>query len=199
MKAIYEELKYEELRIKVRDFIRSITKNLGDYDKKYMKIKFDSDEELRVNELKEIDIKSHAGYCFDDIIKDVDINFSAILLGKKLYENISVYDISYKPSTDPKPLKIDGFIRVYGSKTRHLVLFDYGLFDKNCDKIKCLISEKIGITDSINHNFGKIRIVSYKPLPIEKRLTFHNVIILIRSVVYKNKNNYYYIFGERFV
>ena len=96
MKAIYEELKYEELRIKVKDFIRSITKNLSDCDKKYMKIKFNSGEVLRVNELKEMNIKSHARYCFHDIIKDVDINSSAILLGKKLYENISVYDISYK-------------------------------------------------------------------------------------------------------
>ena len=64
------------------------------------------------------------------------------------------------------------------------------MFDKICDKIKYLISKKSGITDSINHNFGKIRIDSYSSLPIEKILTFHNVIILIKSVVNKNKNNY---------
>ena len=68
---------------------------------------------------------------------------------------------------------------------------DYGLFDKICDKIKYLISEKSGITDSINHNFGKIRIDSYNSLPIEKVFTFHNVIIIIKSVVNKNKNEYY--------
>ena len=34
-----EEIKkYEELRIKIRDLIRSITKNSDDYDEKYMKI-----------------------------------------------------------------------------------------------------------------------------------------------------------------
>ena len=60
---------------------------------------------------------------------------------------------------------------------------------KICDKIKYLTSGKSGITDSINLNFGKIRIDSYNSLPIEKIWTFHNVIILIRSVV--NKNNYY--------
>ena len=64
------------------------------------------------------------------------------------------------------------------------------MFDKICDKIKYVISKKSGITDSINHNFGKIRIDSYSSLPIEKILTFHNVIILIKSVVNKNKNNY---------
>ena len=54
--------------------------------------------------------------------------------------------------------KIDGFIRVRGGEFTHLVLFDNGLFDEICDKIKYFIKEKSGITDSINHNFGKIRI-----------------------------------------
>ena len=49
--------------------------------------------------------------------------------------------------------KIDGFIRVSGSEFKYLVLFDNGLFDKICDKIKYFISEKIDIADSINHNF----------------------------------------------
>ena len=32
--------KYEELRIKIKYLIRSMTKNSDDYDQKYMKIKF---------------------------------------------------------------------------------------------------------------------------------------------------------------
>ena len=35
--------KYAELWSKIRDFIRSVTKNPDDYDEKYMKIKFNSD------------------------------------------------------------------------------------------------------------------------------------------------------------
>ena len=35
--------KYEELWIKIRDLIRSITKNSENFDEKYMKIKFISD------------------------------------------------------------------------------------------------------------------------------------------------------------
>ena len=65
------------------------------------------------------------------------------------------------------------------------------MFDKICDNIKYLISEKRGIADSINHNSGEIRIDSFNYLPIEKILTFDNVIILIKSVVEKNKYNYY--------
>ena len=41
--------KYEELWIKIRDLIRSITKNLDDYDKRYVKLKLDSDDELSLN------------------------------------------------------------------------------------------------------------------------------------------------------
>ena len=59
---------------------------------------------------------------------------------------------------------------------------------KICDRIKYLITEKIGITDSANHNFARIRIDSYNSLPIEKILTFHYVTLLIKSVVSKNEN-----------
>ena len=41
--------KYEELWIKIRNLIRSITKNSDYYDEKYMKIKFNSDDELPLN------------------------------------------------------------------------------------------------------------------------------------------------------
>ena len=71
---------------------------------------------------------------------------------------------------------------------RCLVLFDYRQFDKICDRIKYLVSKRSGI----NHNFGKIRIGPDNSSLIEKMVTFHNLIILIRSVVNKNEDNYYY-------
>ena len=42
------------------------------------------------DELKEIDIENRVCYRFDDIIRDIYINFDNILLDEKLYENISV-------------------------------------------------------------------------------------------------------------
>ena len=124
------------------------------------------------NELKETDIKNYVCYYFDDIINGKNINFSNILLVKKLYEDISLYDISYKTSKGPKPLrirfdKIDGFIMVLDGKTKHLVLLD-----KICDKIKYLISEKSCITNSINYNFGKIKIDTYSSFPLKKYKLF---------------------------
>ena len=48
--------KYEKLWRKFRDLIRSINKNSDDYDEKYMKIKFSSDDELPLNKTIEIPV-----------------------------------------------------------------------------------------------------------------------------------------------
>ena len=48
--------KYEELWSKIKDLIRSITKNSDDCDEKYMKITFNLDDELLLNKTIEIPI-----------------------------------------------------------------------------------------------------------------------------------------------
>ena len=151
-----------------------------------------------IEELKKLILKFIRLYCFDEIIMDRDVNFDILL-----DEIIKCKDIS--TSKGPKPLrirfdKIDGFFKAHGGEFGHLVLFDcliYGLSDKICEKSKYLISEKSGMTDSINHNFGKIRIHSYNSLSIEKILAFYKVIMLIKSVANKSKNYYYNIFLEK--
>ena len=111
-------------------------------------------------------------YYLEDIIgvvdRDSDFDFSNILLDEKLYkeknENILwKYDTLYNPSKNAKPLrisfnKIDGFIKTH-NLIRCLVLFDYGWFDKICDRIKYLMSEKTGTIDSIKHNFEKSELI----------------------------------------
>ena len=62
-----------------------------------------------------------------------DFNLDNILIYEKPYENILVYNISYKNSIDAKALrfrfnKIDGFLRV-SDRTRYLVLFGSGKYD----------------------------------------------------------------------
>ena len=49
-----------------------------------------------------------------------------------------------------------------------------------------------GITHVIFHNDAKINVDKYDSLPLEKTLTFHNVIIHIKSVWNKDPNNCYY-------
>ena len=55
------------------------------------------------------------------------------------------------------------------------------------DRIRYLARDKSGITYSISHNFARIRTDPYNSLLVEKTLSFYNVIILIKSVVNKNK------------
>ena len=78
------------------------------------------------DELKEINIKDHKCYYFNDIIKIKDFNLDNILIDEKSQENILFYNISYKTLIDAKHLrirfeKIDGFIRIYdGTKKFHM-------------------------------------------------------------------------------
>ena len=54
MRAKKKLKEYEELWSKSRHLITSITKNSDDYDKRYMKIKFNSDDELLLSKTIEI-------------------------------------------------------------------------------------------------------------------------------------------------
>ena len=56
-------------------------------------------------------------------------------------------------------------------------------------RIRYLVSEKTGLTDNTNDNYARVRIDSFNSLLRDKTLTFHNVIMLIKSVVNKNENN----------
>ena len=106
-----------------------------------------------------------------------------------------IYDISCKTLIGSKSLqikfdKIVGFIRIYDG-TRYLTLFGSENYDAIYNRIRYLISLKSSITYIFSHYFAKIEIDSYDSLPTEKRLTLHNVIILIKSVLNKDKNHYY--------
>ena len=101
---------------------------------------------------------------FYDIIRVSDIDF------------ILIYDNSYKILIGAISLctwfnEIDEFIKI-SDKIRYLVLFGHSWFDKICDRIKYLMSEKNGTTDGINHNFKKIRTDSYDSLSVEKIVIF---------------------------
>ena len=85
------------------------------------------------DKLKEIEIINRTCYYFVDLIKIKYFNSDNILMNEKSYENILVYDISYKTLIGAKLLrisfeKINGFIRVY-DQTRYLVLFGPEKYD----------------------------------------------------------------------
>ena len=65
--------KNEELWIKIRDIIRSITKNSDNYDEKYMKIKLNSDDELPLNKTVEIPSMTIVAIAFFFFLKIINI------------------------------------------------------------------------------------------------------------------------------
>ena len=60
------------------------------------------------------------------------------------------------------------------------------------NRIRYLLNLKSVTTYVSSHYFEKVKVDSYDSLPIEKTLTLHNVIILIKPVLNKDKNDYYY-------
>ena len=115
-------------------------------------------------------------------------------------DNISIdekcYVISYKNLIGVKPLrirfdKIDGSIRVYYG-TRYLVLLEDEKYDFLYYRIRYLAGVKRGITYVNSYNYAKNKVDSYGSLPLEKILIFRNVVILINSVLNKDKTNYHY-------
>ena len=114
-----------------------------------------------------------------------------------------IYDISYKTLIGPKPFqirfnKIYGFIGIY-DESRYLTLLGSENYDAICNRIRYLISLKSSIKFIFSHYFAKIKVDPYDSLPIAKILALHNLLILIKSVLNKDKNHFYYsIFLEKY-
>ena len=125
------------------------------------------------------------------IIKIEDFDSDSILIDEKSYKNISVYNISCKSLIDFRFDKIDGFIRVCNG-TRYLVLFGSEKYESICDKIKYFIIVRSIITYIISQNYATTKEDSYDSLSLEKTMTLRNVIILVKSVWYKDRNYYYH-------
>ena len=119
------------------------------------------------DKLKETGIKNCTWNYFDEIIKIEDFDLDNILIDEESYENISVYNISNKTLISAKPLCILQHYQMSYRSKKRYYI---------CYKVK---------------------VDSYDSLPLEKTLTLHNVITLIKSVSNKDKNYCYNIFLEK--
>ena len=131
-------------------------------------------------------------YYFHDIIKLEDFELDNVLVDEKPHENVLICDISYETLIGPKPLqtefdKIDRLIRIEDG-TRYLTLFGFENYDAIYNRTRYFVSLKSSITYTFSHYFAKTKVDFCDSLPIEKRLTLHNLIILINSVLYKMKS-----------
>ena len=114
----------------------------------------------------------------------------------KNHTNIFSFMTLYKTLIGPIPLRIrfnkeDGFIRICDG-TRYLKFFGSEKYDAISNRIRYLVSLKNSLIYVFSHNYAKIKVDSYDLLPTEKPLTLHNIIILIKSVLNKDQNHYYY-------
>ena len=80
------------------------------------------------------------------IILMIQLELEIMILVKFYYQNVWIYDFSYKNVMGLISLlirfdKINGLIGIYDG-IRYLVLLGRSWFDEICDKIKYLISEK---------------------------------------------------------
>ena len=144
------------------------------------------------NEFKTFHIKNCMRYYFHDIIKLEDFELDNILVDEKPHENVLICDNSYETLIGPKPLqtefdKIDRLIRIEDG-TRYLTLFGSENYDAIYNRIRYFVSLKSSITYTFSHYFAKTKVDSCDSLPIEKRLTLHNLIILINLVFDKIKS-----------
>ena len=57
------------------------------------------------NKIKDIDIKNHTYYFFDDIINIKDFDPNNIKIDEKSYKDILIYDIGYVKIKDSKHVK----------------------------------------------------------------------------------------------
>ena len=128
---------------------------------------------------KKVSIKNRTCYYFDDIIKFKDFGLHKIK--RKSYENILIYNISYKTLIGAKPLpirfdKIDGFIRVYNG-TRYLIIF--GAENRIYNKIRYLIGVQSGVLYVFSHSYTRIKVDSHDSLSLEKTLTLKKHFIML--------------------
>ena len=80
---------------------------------------------------------------------------------QKSYENILIYEVSFKNFIGAKPLqiifdKVNGFVRDYDG-IKYLVLFGLEKYDAIYDRIIYLIGLKNDITYVSSHNFRLIQ------------------------------------------
>ena len=107
-----------------------------------------------------------------------------------------ICDISNKTLIGRKYLRIrfvtiDGFIRIYDG-ARHLTLIGSEKYNAIYDRISYLINHKSGIECTFSNYYSKTRVDSYDSWPIEKILSLHIVIILVKSILNKDRAHYYY-------
>ena len=83
--------------------------------------------------------------------------------------------------------KTDETVRNYNG-IKYLALVDSEKYCTIFNSTRYLTRIKSGISYIVSRNYAKIKIDSDDDIPLEKTLTLHNAVILIKSVFNQNQN-----------
>ena len=84
------------------------------------------------NEVKDIDIKNHTYYFFNDIINIENFDLNNIKIDEKSYKNILIYYIGYVTIKDSK------YIKIYSVNPLHLIFRNVNGYFEEINKSKYL-------------------------------------------------------------
>ena len=157
------------------------------------------------NKYKDIDIKDHTYYFFNDIINKRNFDPNIIKLDQKPNTTILIYYIGYVTITDLKNVKINSanplyliFNKVNGyfediNKSKYIMLVPTNQskekvekYEETCSKIGDLTKK----LDDYDEKCMKIKFNSDDKLPINKAIEISSIMIVVRNSFFEN-NKYY--------
>ena len=152
--------------------------------------------------VQQIDIKNRTYYFYNDMINIKKIDSNLLKIDKKLYKDISIYNIGYITVK-----KIDDYKFIYSVNLLYLIVdqasgyieekdvnkyLDFDSADEKKELLKKYNDVFNGIRNKIKKisddecdyekDYMKIKFNSDDDLPLNKLLKFHNMAITIRSV-----------------
>ena len=165
--------------------------------------------------IKQINIKNHTYYFFNDMIYITDFDSSLIKIDKKSYKNIDIYNIGYitikkiddyENITSANPLYlIIGKADEYIKENNGIKYLDFTStdatkkvltkFKKLWDKIKHLIEAiNKGKKGEYEKDITKIKFDSDDNLTLKKMLKLHMLTVFVRSVFEEDGKYYPHVF-----
>ena len=159
--------------------------------------------------IKQINIKNHTCYFFNDMINIKDYNPSLIKIGKMSYKNIGIYHIGYitiKSISDYKNINSVNLLYLIIAEVDRYIEENNGnkyLTFASTDKNKKVLEKYTKLWDEIKYHiqtinagnsleydkdYMKIKFNSDDDLPLNKILKLHMLTIIVRSVFEEEVN-----------
>ena len=165
------------------------------------------------NKVKDIDIKNHTCYFFDDIINIKNIDPNNIKIDEKSYRKILIYYNGYVTIKNLKYVKINSVNPLYlifnkvnayfeeANGNNYLTLVPTNESDKKIKnykelwiKIRDLFRSVTKNSDDYDENYLKIKFNLDNELPLNKMIEIPTMAIVVGAVFHENNKYYPHVF-----